>query len=123
MHVVSNSYRVSFDQRGVVFDFMFWFSFQNMKSPESEHQVMLWLQEKDFSSAKWRILGMYLGLRTGLLDEIHADHPLSSRERLLRVVNLWLKHGYDVDKHGPPSWNSLRAAVDKTNNWSERWAS
>ena len=85
-----------------------------MESPESERQVMLWLQEKDFSSAKWRIFGMYLGLSTGLLDVIHADHPLSSQERLLRVVELWLKRG-------SPSWNSLRAAVDKTNScMSER---
>ena len=29
------------------------------------------------------------------------------------MLLVWLKHSYNVDKHGPPTWRRLVEAVDK----------
>ena len=63
-------------------------------------------------SAKYYGLGIVLGLPTSELEKIQKGFPHDMDRALIEVITRWLKHSYNVDKHGPPSWRKLVEAVD-----------
>ena len=63
-------------------------------------------------SAKYYNLGIELGLHPGKLEAIKQTHSNDVAQALTQVLLLWLKRQYDVETHGPPTWQKLREAVD-----------
>ena len=60
--------------------------------------------------AKWRKLGLHLGLPPESLQNIDVEYRLTN-DRLVAVLREWLKGNYDVDEYGLPSWGRLAEAV------------
>jgi len=56
-------------------------------------------------AAKWRELGVLLGLPSSTLDIVEADHPHSCEQRCKAVLLRWLKR----DAH--PTWGKLVGAA------------
>ncbi len=63
---------------------------------------------------KWNLIGLHLGVHSGILDTIAAKES-DPDMRLLETIKTWLKGNYNEDKFGPPSWSSLTCAVDEVN--------
>ena len=63
-------------------------------------------------SERWRQLSTMLGLEDSLLSRIEKDYPGDVERCLLESIKHWLQCNYDIEKHQPPSWRSLVAAVD-----------
>ena len=61
-------------------------------------------------AARWRSIGLALGLKSAQLDEIKIDNRNAS-DCLTRVLTLWLKKAYNTEKFGEPSWELLARAV------------
>ena len=63
-------------------------------------------------AGKWRALGLALRLRSPDLDIIEKKCGNSDPTECLRgTLQAWLQQRYDVQKHGPPSWDILCKAV------------
>ena len=65
-------------------------------------------------SAKWSMLCCHLGLRASLLGIIKKNHPGDVNQCLLEGLLQWVQRNYNTEKHGPPTWRSLVAAVDNS---------
>ena len=63
-------------------------------------------------ASEWKRLGVNLGIPTETLDTIAADHPHSSQNCLLEMLNQWLKQQLD-----PPSWGNIIDAVESLGDW------
>ena len=61
-------------------------------------------------AARWKHLGMALGLDEHELDAIEKDIK-ECAESLTKVLSSWLKKNYMIDKFGEPSWELLAKAV------------
>ena len=59
-------------------------------------------------NARYYNLGIELGLRPGTI----AENQLDLTKALTEVLLTWLKRQYDVEKHGRPTWQKLKEAVD-----------
>ena len=57
-------------------------------------------------------LGIGLGLPSIELDKIHKGFPYDVDQAFTEVLLVWLRHRYNVEKHGPPTWCRLVEAVD-----------
>ena len=62
-------------------------------------------------AAKWKELGLSLGLNSSILDTIEAGKSSNPTSCLYEVLNQWLKKNHDVKKYGEPTWKSLVKAV------------
>ena len=62
-------------------------------------------------SARYYNLGIELGLPPGTLEAIQQIHSNDIAQALTQVLLLWLRRQYDVETHGPPTWQRLREAV------------
>ena len=67
-------------------------------------------QELITIKAKYYELGIMLGLRPGDLAAIHRGNDID--RAFTEILLTWLRHNYDVHKHGPPTWRNLVEAVD-----------
>ena len=63
-------------------------------------------------SARYYNLGIELGLHPGKLEAVQQTYSLNVTEALTQVLLLWLRRQYDVETHGPPTWQRLREAVE-----------
>ena len=62
------------------------------------------------AAGRWRHIGLALGIRDPLLEEIEAQKS-TIEECLTAMLRLWLKQSYDTEEYGKPSWQSLSDAV------------
>ena len=61
-------------------------------------------------AAKWRHIGLALGLDPAQLDTIDANNRYVE-DCLTEVLSHWLKQAYDTEQFGQPSWRLLAKAV------------
>ena len=59
-------------------------------------------------AAKWRNIGVQLGIRDSQLEAIQGD---SSLDCLRQVLASWLRKNYNVKRFGEPTWMKLMEAV------------
>ena len=59
---------------------------------------------------KWRALGLGLRLQPSRLEQIEVER-ISPRERMTRVLTVWLRGSYNMERFGLPSWRMLLNAV------------
>ena len=62
-------------------------------------------------SAKWEIVGGFLGLSISVIDNIKATAPATIVGCWHEALKNWIKQNYNTGKHALPSWKSLLAAV------------
>ena len=62
-------------------------------------------------SAKWEIVGGFLGLSISVIDNIKATPPVTTVGCWHEALKNWIKQNYNTGKHALPSWRSLLAAV------------
>ena len=62
-------------------------------------------------SAKWEIVGGFLGLSISVIDNIKATPPVTTVGCWHDALKNWIKQNYNTGKHALPSWRSLLAAV------------
>ena len=62
-------------------------------------------------SAKWEIVGGFLGLSISVIDNIKATPPVTTVGCWHEALKNWIKQNYNTGKHALPSWRSLIAAV------------
>ena len=67
-------------------------------------------------ACKWKTLGIFLKIQTGILDTIEADHH-NTQDRLQEMLQVWLKQ---VDP--PPTWASIINALDSDSLKEQRLA-
>ena len=60
--------------------------------------------------ARWKPIGLALGLDPGQLDVIKRDKG-NCEDCLTKVLTQWLKRNYNTVKFGEPSWEMLARAV------------
>ena len=58
-------------------------------------------------ATRWKDVGIELKLKLADLNTIQADHPNSPEDCLTDVVSRWLQKGFNISKHGPPTWRKL----------------
>ena len=82
--------------------------------------LFLFLDEDDWNvviiecasvSAKWEIVGGFLGLSISVIDNIKATPPVTTVGCWHEALKNWIKQNYNTGKHALPSWRSLLAAV------------
>ena len=61
-------------------------------------------------AARWKNIGLALGVHPDLLDEIEQDNS-DLDDCLTKVLTLWLRRNYNTKKLGEPSWELLAKAV------------
>ena len=66
--------------------------------------------------ARWKVLGLNLGLMLPYLEEIQADHGGRVQECLQKMLLHWLRRSHDEIRFGPPTWNNLANAMEKSGN-------
>ena len=72
------------------------------------------VEEKLGAFAKWKNLGLNLGLSADRLEVIKQDNE-STDERLQAVLCDWLRKKYNIQQNGLPSWKMLADAVQPIN--------
>ena len=61
-------------------------------------------------TARWRYLGLALGVHPDKLDVIERENQHLD-DCLMKTMTLWLMRVYDTQKYGKPSWELLAKAV------------
>ena len=61
--------------------------------------------------ARWKQIGIQLGIPNDTLKTITADNPLSCGDCFAEMINEWLRLNYDDERFGRPSWRKLAEAV------------
>jgi hypothetical protein len=61
-------------------------------------------------TARWKHIGLALGLRPDQLDVIEAENR-KFEDCLTEALKLWLKKAYNTERFGEPSWELLARAV------------
>ena len=59
-------------------------------------------------AAKWRNIGIFLGVRDSRLEAIQGDKPLDCLRQMLAI---WLQKNYNVKRFGEPTWVKLVEVV------------
>ena len=62
--------------------------------------------------ANYYQFGIELGLPPRELEAIRTAFYQNISQAFTEVLLVWLKHRYNVEKHGPPTWQRLVEAVD-----------
>ena len=61
--------------------------------------------------AKWESFATQLGILPHTTDDIKLKHHCVPTLCLKDVLNTWLKKGYNIQKHGHPSWRRVCEAT------------
>ncbi|XP_019857115.1 PREDICTED: uncharacterized protein LOC109585464 [Amphimedon queenslandica] len=91
-----------------------------LTSSDESHTKLLEIKDLDdvieelqsIDSAKWKTLGVHLGLYHTTLEAIKADYR-SVKDCLMECMAAWLKGEDKVREKGGPSWSSLATALEK----------
>lgn len=84
-------------------------------------QTCICVAEEDFHDVHKAVIklkggyyqfGIGLGLPPHQLDTIRRRFPTDIDQAFAEVLLTWLKHCYNTEKHGPPTWQRLVEAVD-----------
>ena len=67
---------------------------------------------------KWKNIGLALRLTPDSLNTIGTKENVT--DRLLEVLNQWLKKSYNVERFGDPSWKLLVKAVSEPAGGNDR---
>ena len=62
--------------------------------------------------SKWWSIGIGLGLNHEKLKLIKQACPNDQKSCLGEIIDTWLKEGYDVKRHGEPTWRKLVSVVE-----------
>ena len=62
-------------------------------------------------AAKWKNLGLALGLKHHVLDNIEARNRGNPTSCLTSVIDEWLKKNYNEEEYSQPTWQWLVKAV------------
>jgi len=62
-------------------------------------------------ATRWKSIGIALGLKPDLLEEIQAGNSGDPLACLSWMVMTWLRRNYNVKRFGEPTWQSLAEAV------------
>ena len=65
-------------------------------------------------AAKWKFIGMALGIKRAELNTIASKHASDAKECLSDMLCAWLQQCYDAKRFGQPSWKLLCQAVRNT---------
>ena len=68
------------------------------------------LNEVEPVTARWRYLGLALGVHPNKLDVIERENRHLD-DCLMKTMTLWLMKMYDTKEYGKPSWELLAKAV------------
>ena len=60
-------------------------------------------------AAKWRSIGIFLGVRDSWLEAIQGNNP---QDCLRQTLATWLRRNYNVKRFGEPTWVRLVEAVN-----------
>lgn len=60
-------------------------------------------------AAKWRNIGIQLGIRDSQLEAMQGDSPLDC---LRQMLSTWLRKNYNVKQFGEPTWAKLVEVID-----------
>ena len=61
--------------------------------------------------AKWKLLGIQLGIDDGTIEAIKSENHGDPTLCLMDVLRTWLKENYDTLRHEYPSWRKLCKAI------------
>ena len=56
--------------------------------------------------------GVYLGLPQRELEAIRTAFSSNVNQAFIEMLLVWLRHRYNIQKYGPPTWRRLVEAVD-----------
>ena len=62
-------------------------------------------------ASRWKDIGIELKPKPADLDTMQAAHPYYPEDCLKNAVSQWLRKGYSITKHGPPTWSNLVYAM------------
>ncbi len=60
---------------------------------------------------KWKTIGLKLGIPLAKLDSIESTET-NLDNKLIRMINEWLKRVHDEEKWGQPTWKKLASVVE-----------
>ena len=62
-------------------------------------------------ASKWQDIALAMGIKQSDIDTIHSQYPELPCDCLKAALGKWLRKGYNVEKHGPPTWKKVVEAV------------
>jgi len=71
-------------------------------------------------AGKWQDLGSSLGIRMSDMETIQSAHASSPNDCLSKMLLLWLRQSYKVEKWGKPTWRKLAEAVEDRSGGNNR---
>ena len=81
-----------------------------MSTTIGERDLSDTIRELTDVAAKWRNIGIFLGILDSQLDAIQKQGD-SPPDCLRQTLTTWLRRNYDVDRFGEPTWVKLVEAV------------
>ena len=70
---------------------------------------------RTFNKGKWMDLGRELGVNEESLEAVRADYTQKGvNECLIEMLKHWLRRNYNEARFGPPTWDNLANAVEKS---------
>ena len=67
-------------------------------------------------AAKWRAIGIALGISGRMLNEIAGNHHHQASDCLASILQEWIGQNYNTAKFGAPSWRTLCRAIQKVSD-------
>ena len=81
-----------------------------MSTSTGERDLSDTIRELTYVAAKWRNIGILLGILDSQLDAIQMQGD-SPPDCLRRMLTTWLRRNYDVNQFGEPTWVKVVEAV------------
>ena len=89
----------------------------NILTPDDLGEVIKVLRNEVVN--EWMSIGLELNLKYRDLEPLRHDCN-SQKDRLRRMLNLWLTEAYNTSKYGPPTWRSLACAIESSTGANNR---
>ena len=62
-------------------------------------------------ASEWQDITLAMGIKQSDIDTIHTQYPGLPYGCLKAALGKWLRKGYNVEKHGPPTWKKVVEVV------------
>ena len=79
--------------------------------PSAEEDLGDVIDEVESLAGRWESMCIRLGLLSSDKEAIAKEYHHNSMDCLREMLAKWLKMSYNTQKHGPPSWRKMVAAV------------